>query len=79
MFTGIITSELLAIEKNQFIIFSRMIVLILIISLMLVLGTTIGLIGISIAFLVANSGETIFLIIYKQKIKNEIKRSKQEK
>ena len=67
MFTAIFTSELLAIKESKFVLFSRLIVFILIIILMIFLGPIFGITGLALSFLIANSLETVFLVICKQK------------
>ena len=67
MFNAIFTSELLAIKESKFVLFSRLIVFILIIILMIFLGPIFGITGLALSFLIANSLETVFLVICKQK------------
>lgn len=64
----VLSSELLAAEKSGPILIGKILVFFIIVVGMITLGTYYGIIGIAIAFLLANSIETIFLTFYRWKI-----------
>ncbi len=68
--SNIFYSKFLASEKSKFIIISTLLFTILQISLMVILGKSIGITGIAYAFLIATSSQTIILgLFYKLYIK----------
>ena len=60
---SIYKSKILALEKSRFVIIATIGSLITMISAMVILGTVFGIIGLSIAFVLAISVETIILVL----------------
>tara|TARA_B100000029_G_C17599886_1_gene965399 strand:- start:2176 stop:3327 length:1152 start_codon:yes stop_codon:yes gene_type:complete len=74
--TFILTSKFLGMEKSRYVLISRLISLTIISTGMVVLGTYFGLVGLALTYLIANTVDSIFLIImntvyHKKNISND--------
>ena len=68
---SIFSSELLGMEKSRYLLIGRIIVFIVITIGMLILGPIMGVSGVALSYLIANSSEAIFLGISNQMVKKD--------
>ena len=68
---SIFSSELLGMEKSRYLLIGRIIVFIVITIGMLILGPIMGVSGVALSYLIANSSEAIFLGISNQRVKKD--------
>ena len=61
--TFILTSKFLGMENSRHVLMSRIVSLVLICPFMVILGTTFGIIGIAWAYVIANTGSAVSLVI----------------